>query len=98
MRSRTRPAAVPRAVAVAAALLGLLLPLLAFGPSAHAAPAGFRIENGRLLERNGNDFVMRGVNHAHTWYPNQTGSLADIKALGANTRPGRPLQRRPVDP
>lgn len=28
---------------------------------------------------------MRGVNHAHTWYPGETQSLADIKALGANT-------------
>ncbi|WTW04600.1 cellulase family glycosylhydrolase [Streptomyces sp. NBC_00024] len=66
----------------------MLLPLFAFGAPAHAAPAapaGFRIENGRLLERSGNDFVMRGVNHAHTWYPNQIGSLAHIKAKGANT-------------
>ncbi|WP_412104301.1 glycoside hydrolase family 5 protein [Streptomyces europaeiscabiei] len=28
---------------------------------------------------------MRGVNHAHTWYPNQMGSLAHIKTKGANT-------------
>jgi mannan endo-1,4-beta-mannosidase len=28
---------------------------------------------------------MRGVNHAHTWYPGETGSFADVKALGANT-------------
>jgi mannan endo-1,4-beta-mannosidase len=46
---------------------------------------GLHISNGRLLEGNGNDFVMRGVNHAHTWYPNETQSLADVKALGANT-------------
>jgi mannan endo-1,4-beta-mannosidase len=46
---------------------------------------GLHISNGRLLEANGNDFVMRGVNHAHTWYTNQTQSWADIKALGANT-------------
>ncbi len=83
MRSRT--ASVPRVVGVAAALLGLLLSLLSFSTPAQAAPTGFRIENGRLLEANGNDFVMRGVNHAHTWYPGETQSLADIKALGANT-------------
>jgi mannan endo-1,4-beta-mannosidase len=47
--------------------------------------AGLHISDGRLLEANGNDFVMRGVNHAHTWYTNQTRSWADIKALGANT-------------
>ncbi|QYX82013.1 cellulase family glycosylhydrolase [Streptomyces akebiae] len=91
MRSRTRTPARPRpphVAALAAALLGLLLPLFAFGPPAQAAPAapaGFRVENGRLLERSGNDFVMRGVNHAHTWYPNQIGALAHIKAKGANT-------------
>ena len=46
---------------------------------------GLHISNGRLVEGNGNDFVMRGVNHAHTWYPNELQSLADIKAQGANT-------------
>jgi mannan endo-1,4-beta-mannosidase len=28
---------------------------------------------------------MRGVSHAHVWYPTQTSSFANIKALGANT-------------
>ncbi|MFE6975683.1 cellulase family glycosylhydrolase [Streptomyces sp. NPDC057682] len=50
-----------------------------------AAGAGLHISDGRLVEGNGNDFVMRGVNHAHTWYPGETQSLADIKATGANT-------------
>lgn len=83
MRSRTPT--VPHAAAVVAALLGLLLPLFALGPPAQAAPTGFRVENGRLLERSGNDFVMRGVNHAHTWYPDRISSLSHIKAKGANT-------------
>ncbi|MDO0933910.1 cellulase family glycosylhydrolase [Streptomyces sp. DG2A-72] len=74
-----------------AALLALLVGLLALGTApAHAEPPGARatglhISDGRLLEGNGNDFVMRGVNHAHTWYPGETQSLADIKAFGANT-------------
>ena len=63
----------------------LLLPLLGLGAPAHAAATGFRIENGRLLEASGNDFVMRGVNHAHTWFPDRISSLAHIKAKGANT-------------
>ncbi|WP_328660921.1 cellulase family glycosylhydrolase [Streptomyces sp. NBC_00334] len=50
-----------------------------------ADAAGLHISGGRLLEGNGNDFVMRGVNHAHTWYPGETRSLADVKALGANS-------------
>ncbi|MER6088984.1 cellulase family glycosylhydrolase [Streptomyces bluensis] len=83
MRSRTRTA--PRVAAVVAALLSLLVPLLSFATPAQAAATGLHISNGRLLEGNGSDFVMRGVNHAHTWYPNQTQSLADVKALGANT-------------
>ncbi|MFF5497324.1 cellulase family glycosylhydrolase [Streptomyces aquilus] len=74
-----------------AALLGLVL-LVALWPAAAHAQAeppgaqatGLHINDGRLLEGNGSDFVMRGVNHAHTWYPNETRSLSDIKALGAN--------------
>ena len=72
--------------------LAVLIGLLAFGPpaAARAQPSdalatGLHISNGRLLEGNGNDFVMRGVNHAHTWYPGETQSLADIKARGTNT-------------
>jgi mannan endo-1,4-beta-mannosidase len=49
------------------------------------AAAGFTVSGGRILEADGTPFVMRGVNHAHTWYPDKLGSLADIKALGANT-------------
>jgi mannan endo-1,4-beta-mannosidase len=72
-------------------MLGLLAGLLGLGQAAaqadpvSSAATGFRISDGRLLEANGNDFVMRGVNHAHTWYVNETDSFADIKALGANT-------------
>ncbi|MGW8633038.1 cellulase family glycosylhydrolase [Streptomyces sp. NPDC055793] len=72
-----------------AALLGLVLsgalcPSMA-GAAVGAQATGLHISDGRLLEGNGNDFVMRGVNHAHTWYPGETQSLADVKALGANT-------------
>lgn len=46
---------------------------------------GFHVSGGKLYEANGAEFVMRGVNHAHTWYQGETGSFADIKELGANT-------------
>jgi mannan endo-1,4-beta-mannosidase len=50
------------------------------------AAVGFTVSGGRILDANGNNFVMRGVNHAHTWYQDRTPqALADIKALGANT-------------
>ncbi|MEV4822522.1 cellulase family glycosylhydrolase [Micromonospora sp. NPDC049274] len=73
-----------RLSAAGAALLALLLAVLAFGQPAHAA-AGFSVAGGKLYDANGTEFVMRGVNHAHTWYPQQTRSFADVKALGANT-------------
>ncbi|SCL49657.1 mannan endo-1,4-beta-mannosidase [Micromonospora citrea] len=72
-----------RLSAAGAALLALLVAVLAFGQPARAA-TGFSVADGRLYDANGNEFVMRGVNHAHTWYQQQTGSFADIKALGAN--------------
>ncbi|WP_199444555.1 cellulase family glycosylhydrolase [Umezawaea beigongshangensis] len=64
--------------------IGALLLSLFTAPHAHAA-TGFTVSDGRLLDANGDDFVMRGVNHAHTWYPTQTSSFANVKALGANT-------------
>ncbi|MFF1296124.1 MULTISPECIES: cellulase family glycosylhydrolase [unclassified Streptomyces] len=88
-RSTTRKSLLARLVTV---LLGLVV-VGALCPAAALAQAeppgtqatGLHISDGRLLEGNGNDFVMRGVNHAYTWYPNETQSLADVKALGANT-------------
>jgi mannan endo-1,4-beta-mannosidase len=65
-------------------LVVLLFSLLMTAPPASAA-TGFTVSGGRLHDANGTEFVMRGVNHAHTWYPGETGSFADIKALGANT-------------
>ncbi|GAA1808641.1 hypothetical protein GCM10009682_33010 [Luedemannella flava] len=50
------------------------------------AAVGLRISGGKLVEANGTPFIMRGVNHAHTWYQSQTAtSLANIKAAGANS-------------
>lgn len=93
---RTRP--LTSLLTRLAALLGLMVLVGALCPAvAQAQPpaparssgtlaTGLHISNGRLVEGNGNDFVMRGVNHAHTWYQGRTQqSLADIKAMGANT-------------
>jgi mannan endo-1,4-beta-mannosidase len=91
-RSTFRKRPLPTLLARLAVLLGLLALGVLAPATAQARPAGdlaatgLHISGGRLLEANGNDFVMRGVNHAHTWYANRTQqSLADIKALGANT-------------
>ncbi|MEU1017293.1 cellulase family glycosylhydrolase [Streptomyces sp. NPDC005898] len=76
-----------RAAVATGALLAACAALLGAAPPAPAADSpGFRIRDGRLLDATGRDFVMRGVNHAHTWYPDTTDkALKDIKAKGANT-------------
>ncbi|MFF1281595.1 cellulase family glycosylhydrolase [Streptomyces sp. NPDC058299] len=73
----------------AGALLALAASVLAAPPPAQAdtqtAP-GFHVADGRLLDATGKDFVLRGVNHAHAWYPTRTAqALKDVKALGANS-------------
>ncbi|WP_116246636.1 cellulase family glycosylhydrolase [Nocardiopsis sp. FIRDI 009] len=73
----------PQLLAVLGAVLALVAALVV-----HALPAqadtGFRVQDGRLVDAAGNDFVIRGVSHPHTWYSQEVGSLADIKSLGAN--------------
>jgi mannan endo-1,4-beta-mannosidase len=47
---------------------------------------GLHVANGRVLDGRGNDIVLRGVNHAHTWYKDRTTqAMKDIKATGANS-------------
>ncbi|GAA0250442.1 hypothetical protein GCM10010492_58260 [Saccharothrix mutabilis subsp. mutabilis] len=73
-----------RALLAATLALTAVMPLVQ-APAA-AAATGFTVANGRVLDANGNDFVLRGVNHAHTWYAHTTPqALKDIKALGANS-------------
>lgn len=47
---------------------------------------GFTVSGTQLLDANGNVFVMKGINHAHTWY--KESSITAIPAIantGANT-------------
>ena len=47
---------------------------------------GFHVDGTRLLDANGNEFIMRGVNHAHAWYANYDAkALESIAATGANS-------------
>jgi len=46
---------------------------------------GFYISGRKLLDGRGNNFIMRGINHGHNWYLDETSSFANIKAKGANT-------------
>ncbi|GGM42203.1 cellulase family glycosylhydrolase [Dactylosporangium sucinum] len=56
-----------------------------------AAPAravergpGIHVRDGRIVEANGSDLVLRGMNHDVMWYPDKSASFAGIKAAGAN--------------
>ena len=67
-----------------AAVLAIIAAVLVAIQPAQAA-VGIRVSNGVLVEANGTPLKLRGINHAHTWYPSQTSSFANIKAPGANT-------------
>lgn len=46
---------------------------------------GFHVDGTKLLDANGNEFVLRGVNHAHTWYREQDGvTLGAVAKTGSN--------------
>ena len=47
---------------------------------------GFKVDGAKLLDRCGNEFVMRGVNLAYTWYEsNAYSQLEAVANAGANT-------------
>jgi mannan endo-1,4-beta-mannosidase len=75
---KSRLATFAAAVLAAAAAV-----LFSVGP-AYAA-TGLHVSGRDIVESGGQTFVMRGVNHEHTWFANETDSFADIKAKGANT-------------
>ncbi|WP_323813175.1 cellulase family glycosylhydrolase [Cellvibrio sp. NN19] len=61
---------------------------LALATSAMMAPAfaGWSVSGTQILDPNGNNFVFRGVNHAHSWYTSRLNqSMQDIAATGANS-------------
>ncbi|MDG5816751.1 cellulase family glycosylhydrolase [Chitinispirillales bacterium ANBcel5] len=46
----------------------------------------FTINGRQVLDANGNEFVMRGINYPHTWFEHQLSSqIPAIKATGANS-------------
>lgn len=80
MRRRRRAIALGSAAAAAIACLGV-------GPlvtTSEAAAPGIRVDGTSFVEGNGTPLVLRGANHAHTWYPGETDSFAQIRAAGAN--------------
>jgi mannan endo-1,4-beta-mannosidase len=71
-------------MSIGAAVLAVLASTLFFTRPALAA-TGLHISGTGIVEANGTSFVMRGINHEHTWFADRTSSFADIKATGANT-------------
>ena len=50
------------------------------------AKEGFYIEGTKLYDANGNEFIMRGINHAHAWYKSfLDDAINGIAATGSNT-------------
>jgi len=60
--------------------------LLASVLAASNAFAGWSVSGTSVLDPNGNNFIFRGINHAHTWYTSTTSkTMSDIAATGANS-------------
>jgi mannan endo-1,4-beta-mannosidase len=73
-----------RLTTLSVAMLAVAASVLFFVGPAYAA-TGLHVSGRNIVEANGQTFVMRGINHEHTWFSNQTASFANIKATGANT-------------
>ncbi|MEM2971774.1 MAG: cellulase family glycosylhydrolase [Candidatus Bathyarchaeia archaeon] len=55
-------------------------------PIVKSQTLGFYVSGRHIYDVNGNMFIIRGINHAHTWYGGRiTKAIADIKSMGANT-------------
>ncbi len=51
-----------------------------------AETKGFQVKGSKLLDANGKEFIIRGINHAHTWFKDQSTTAIDaIAKTGANT-------------
>ena len=55
------------------------------GSSLQNGNGGFKVEGTKLLDANGKEFIMRGINHAHTWYLDEdTTAIKAIAETGSN--------------
>lgn len=60
--------------------------ILFFGIFASPAIAQISIKDGRIIEKSGNDFIMRGINHGHTWSKDKTKNvLINVSKTKSNT-------------
>ena len=69
---------ISRLISRTALLTGILATSSAF--------AGWSVSGTKVVDPNGNNFIFRGINHAHTWYTSSTNkAMSDIAATGANS-------------
>ncbi len=73
-----------RVCKVGGLVIAVVLIFLSIGTAQPLAQSGFRISGRQLVDANGNNFIIRGISHAHTWYTGQTSAFANIKSVGAN--------------
>lgn len=57
-------------------------------PTEKTPVQGFKVDGTKLLDANGNEFVMRGINHAHSWFAGE-----DVYALDAISKTGANVVR-----
>ena len=55
-------------------------------PESSDAAGGFYVDGTKLFDANGNEFVMRGINHPHSWFKDKLETaIPAIAATGANS-------------
>ncbi|MDQ0209050.1 glycoside hydrolase family 5 protein [Alkalicoccobacillus murimartini] len=64
----------------------LVLTYLVFASSEAKAANGFQVSGNTLYDATGNEFVMRGINHGHSWFKDDSATaIPAIAETGANT-------------
>ena len=68
-------------------ILTIVVTLITFNQAGNvSASSGFQVNNGILMDSNGNSFVIRGINNPHIWYDTKAyNALDEIAKTGANT-------------
>lgn len=67
-------------------VLAMMLVFVTIGVSKSSAATGFYVSGTKLYDSTGKPFVMRGVNHSHTWFKNDlNAAIPAIAKTGANT-------------
>jgi mannan endo-1,4-beta-mannosidase len=72
-------------LAAVSALVVALAGIWTLSPADAQTEGGFHIEGTRLVDANGEPFVMRGSSHPDVWYEGEFDSYGELSDLGANT-------------